>query len=142
MRLAGRGLARGSAAGFLALAASCVVGVQGFSGHGSMLVCALQLRGAARRTLPAPGCARRRGLTLGVVAQLRLPSQIDWEERGGGNGAGGAGAGDSGGAGGVGPGGHGERGGEGGWRGDRARGDTARLHGAERRYRRIQRSNA
>ncbi len=74
---------------------------------------------------PALWCARATCSHLSTAsgaaalqAQLKLPSQIDWEERGGGGGAGGAG---------------------GARRGSRENGEGIRLRGAERRYRRIQR---
>jgi hypothetical protein len=114
--------------------------------------CGIAMFGRAMNLLAAQQPARvchgrraptgRRGLAAhSVVAQLKLPSQIDWEDRGGGGGErGGAGAG--GGPVGGGGGGHGERSDGAGRRGDRERGEVARMRGAERRYIRIQRSNA
>ena len=130
------------------LALVCAVPAQAFPLCGSaMCGRAMNLLGAqqpARVCHGARSPAGRRGLAAhSVVAQLKLPSQIDWEDRGGGGGgAGGGGAGAGGGPGGGGGGGHGERGDGAGRRGDRERGEVARLRGAERRYNRIQRSNA
>jgi len=154
------------------LALVCAVPAQAFPLCGSaMCGRAMNLLGAqqpARVCHGARSPAGRRGLAAhSVVAQLKLPSQIDWEDRGGGGGgAGGGGAGGGGGPGGGGGGGggarggggrapgagggpvggggggHGERGDGAGRRGDRERGEVARLRGAERRYNRIQRSNA
>jgi hypothetical protein len=65
-------------------------------------------------TCAHPAAAAATG-AASLHAQLKLPSQIDWEERGGGGGTGGAG------------------------RGSREYGQAIRLRGAERRYRRMQR---
>jgi hypothetical protein len=86
------------------------------------------IRAAARadRLRPVQSC--RRSVQSGAAtlsAQLKLPSQIDWEERG----RGGEGGGEGGGTGRP----------SGGWKGWRERGREVKMQGAERRYRCMQR---